>query len=80
MSGIVCFMNNRTPYYLTSLTKEERHNLTEQVVTEKKEYLQWYQEMKHKMKEQKFALMEKRQNVSRQAQNKEKRKDLDTKL
>ena len=59
MSGTVCFMNNKTPGYLTYLT-EERYNLIEQAVTEKKEYIQWYQEMKHKMKEQKIALMEER--------------------
>ena len=40
LSGIVCFMNYRTSDYLTSLTEEERHDLTDEVVTEKKEYIQ----------------------------------------
>ena len=70
-SGIVCFMNNKTPHYLTSLTEEERHNLTEQAVTEKKEDIRQYQEMKHTMKEQMTALIEeRRQKASIQAEKK----------
>ena len=81
LSEIVCFMNNKTPDYFTSLTEEERQNLIERAVTEKKEYIQWYQEIKHKMKKLNTALMGERQKVVRQAESKEKRKeDLVTKL
>ena len=32
LSGMVCFINNKTPQYLESLSEEERHKLIERAV------------------------------------------------
>ena len=41
LDGIVCFMNNKTPGYLTSLTEKEKHNLIKWAVTEYSDTKKW---------------------------------------
>ena len=82
LSGIVCFINNKTPQYLESLPEEERHKLIERAISQKKVHIKKYKEMKEKIKQQRIELMEKRrQKIAKQTESKEKRKEeLDKKL
>ena len=82
LSGMVCFINNKTPQYLDSLSEEERHKLIERAVKEKAAYVKKYQQMKQKIRQRRIEIMEeRRKKIAKQAENKEKRKEqLDIRL
>ena len=79
---MVCFINNKTPQYLDSLSEEERHKLIEGAVKEKVAYVKKYQQMKQKIRQRRIEIMEeRRKKIAKQAENKEKRKEqLDIRL
>ena len=54
LSGMVCFINNKTPQYLDSLSKEETHKLIERAVKEKAAYVKKYQQMKQKIRQRRI--------------------------
>ena len=58
LSGMVCFINNKTPQYLESLSEEERHKLIERAVKEKAAYIKKYQQMKQKIRQRRTEIME----------------------
>ena len=82
LSGMVCFINNKTPQYLESLSEEERHKLIERAVKEKAVYIKKYQQMKQKIRQRRIEIMEeRRKKIAKQVENKEKRKEqLDMRL
>ena len=82
LSGMVCFINNKTPQYLESLSEEERHKLIERAVKEKAAYINKYQQMKQKIRQRRTEIMEeRRKKIAKQVENKEKRKEqLDIRL
>ena len=57
-----CFINNKTPQYLDSLSEEERHKLIEKAVKEKAAYVKKYQQMKQKIRQRRIEIMEERSN------------------
>ena len=64
LSGVVYFINNKTPHFQESLSPEERHKYIERAISEKKGSIKKYQEME-----------ERRQILAKQSENKEKRKE-----
>ena len=82
LSGMVCFISNKTPQYLESLSEEERCKLIESAVKEKAVYIKKYQQMKQKIRQRGIEIMEeRRKKIAKQAENKEKRKEqLDIRL
>ena len=82
LSGMVCFINNKTPEYMESLSDEEKHKMIERTLLEKKDYIKKYQEMKGKVRQRKIDIMEERKmKIAKQAEKKEQRKEsLDSKL
>ena len=82
LSRMVCFINNKTPKYLESLSEEERHKLIERAVKEKAAYVKKYQQMKKKIRQRRIETMEeRRKKIAKQAEIKEKRKkQLDIRL
>ena len=56
-SGIICFINNKTPEYLDIITPEEKHNMIARVIQEVKKRKDAYKEKKAKIKEERMRQM-----------------------
>ena len=82
LSGMVCFINNKTPEYMESLSDEEKHKVIERTLLEKKDYIKKYQEMKGKVRQRRIDIIEERKmKIAKQAEKKEQRKEsLDSKI
>ena len=76
VSGIVCFINNKTPEYLETITQEEKHKMIKCAIEEAPKRKALYQEKKKLIRQKKLQQMkEKREKHERQLIAKEKWKE-----
>ena len=75
-SGIVCFINNKIPEYLETLSEEEKHEIIARAIQEVPERKKELQRKKKIIHEKKLEQMkEKREKREKQAATREKRKE-----
>ena len=76
VSGIVCFINNKTPEYLETITQEEKHNMIKHAIEQAPKRKALYREKKKLIRQKKLQQMkEKREKHERQLIAKEKWKE-----
>ena len=82
LSGVVCYLNNKTPEFIDNLPAEEKKKMISQAMKEKPERIAMYREHKKNIKESKMKIFaERKRKVKKLSENREKRKEeLDKKL
>ena len=82
LSGVVCYLNNKTPEFIDSLPAEEKKKMISRAMKEKPERIAMYREQKKNIEENKMKILEERKRKAEKlSENREKRKeDLDKKL
>ena len=75
-SGIVCFINNKVPEYLETLSEEEKHEIIAHTIQEVPERRKEFQRQKKIIHEKKLKQMkEKQEKREKQAATRERRKE-----